>query len=191
MTTPARDPDPLPPVLLVPGLGDSGPDHWQTLWGAEDASFARVVQPDWDTPKLDAWAATVARAIDRCGAPPVLVAHGYGCLAALRAAHLLERRVAGALLVAPADPDRFEAAAKLPSRPLPCAAVLVASNNDPTLKMLTAGMLAIRWGCRFVPLQDAGHINAESGHGPWPEGLRLLTALRHRTTTRTPAPLRA
>ena len=30
---------------------------------------------------------------------------------------------------------------------------------------------AAQWGSRLVAAGEAGHINADSGHGPWPEGL--------------------
>jgi predicted alpha/beta hydrolase family esterase len=166
------------PVLLVPGLGDSGPGHWLSSWAREHPSFRRVAQSDAESPRLDAWAATVARAIDTCGAPPLVVAHGYGCLATVRAAWYFERTLAGALLVAPTDPVRTGDAAKLPTRALPYASVLVAGSNDPTLKLMSAALMATRWGSRFVPLAGAGHVNEASGHDRWPEGLRLLAALR-------------
>lgn len=164
-------------VLVVPGLHDSGPGHWQTRWVEEHRRFRRVVQDDWETPTLNPWAAAVARAIDRCASPPLVVAHSFGCLATLRATHLFERRIAGALLAAPADPDKFGVLAQLPSRRLPYPTILVGTNNDPWLKLTKAGLLAKRWGSEFVGLYNAGHLNAESGHGPWPEGYRLLRRL--------------
>lgn len=165
------------PVLVVPGLNDSGPGHWQTRWLEAHRRFRRVVQPDSATPDLNRWAATVATAIDGCGAPPIVVAHSYGCLAAVRAGFLFERRIAGALLVAPADPDRFGALHRLPARPLPYPSILVASSDDPVIRLTKAGLLATRWGSRLVAVPNAGHINLESGHGPWPLGLRLLRDL--------------
>ncbi|PYM48393.1 MAG: hypothetical protein DME16_11120, partial [Candidatus Rokuibacteriota bacterium] len=38
------------PVLVLPGYGDSGPEHWQSLWEAEDPACRRVVQRDWMLP---------------------------------------------------------------------------------------------------------------------------------------------
>jgi hypothetical protein len=37
--------------------------------------------------------------------------------------------------------------------------------------------LADDWGAALVDLGDAGHVNADSGFGPWPEGLELRDAL--------------
>jgi predicted alpha/beta hydrolase family esterase len=183
----SHDPAPggIPPILIVAGLGDSGPGHWQYHWLATHPGWRRVVQPDWDAPQLNTWAAAVARAIDSTAAPPILVAHSFGCLATVRAAHLFERRIAGALLVAPPDPDRFGAESQLPDRPLPYPAIVVASNNDSWIKLVTAGALATRWGARFVALDGAGHVNAESGHDQWPQGLLLLDELILRASAGT------
>ena len=42
-------------ILVIPGLGGSGPDHWQTRW-AQKLSTARVVeQENWDQPRRDRW----------------------------------------------------------------------------------------------------------------------------------------
>src|SRR5262249_9662513 len=102
------------PVLVVPGLRGSGPGHWQARRVAAPRPFPPAEPADVATPDLNRWAASVATAIDGCDAPPLVVAHGYGCLAAIRAGYLFERGIAGALLVAPSDPDRFGALKQLP-----------------------------------------------------------------------------
>jgi predicted alpha/beta hydrolase family esterase len=38
--------DDLEPVPLLPGLSDSGPEHWQTLWMRGRPGFRRVEQVD-------------------------------------------------------------------------------------------------------------------------------------------------
>ena len=53
----------------------------------------------------------------------------------------------------------------------------MASSNDPFCPIRLAGAYARSWGSEFVRLQDAGHINVESGHGEWPLGLALLQSL--------------
>ncbi|HRD50975.1 MAG TPA: EAL domain-containing protein, partial [Candidatus Contendobacter sp.] len=42
-------------VILVPGYGDSGPGHWQTLWGQAHPAYQRVRQQDWYQPQVAAW----------------------------------------------------------------------------------------------------------------------------------------
>ena len=48
---------------------------------------------------------------------------------------------------------------------------LVASRNDPYCDYQRAEDLAGAWGATFQDAGEAGHINVESGHGPWPEGM--------------------
>ena len=168
------------PVLVAPGLDGSGPDHWQTLWQRSHIGMTRIVQDDFATPDIDRWADTVARAVEASRVPPVVVAHGFGCLATVRAVVAHGVALAGALLVAPADPDRFGIAHGLYAAPLPFPSTLVASTNDPWLKFVKAGALAAEWGSRFVSAGRAGHVDAESGHGPWPAGLGLMHDLAER-----------
>src|SRR6185503_6503186 len=93
-------------LLILPGLGGSGPGHWQTRWEARDPACARVEQRDWDRPELAAWLAAVDDALERVDGRVVLVAHSLGCvLVAHGARRPAWSRVAAALLVAPADVD--------------------------------------------------------------------------------------
>jgi predicted alpha/beta hydrolase family esterase len=167
-------------VVIVPGWHDSGPGHWQTLWNEQLRDAVRVVQDDWFTPRRQAWVDTLRRVILEQPAPVVVAAHSLGCIAV---AHLPEdalARIRGALLVAPADPERKAALADfspVPHARLPFRSVLVASANDPFCPVRLAGAYARAWGSEFVRLQDAGHINLESGFGHWPLGRALLRSL--------------
>jgi len=163
-------------VLIVPGLGDSGPGHWQTLWEREHPEYRRVRQRDWNAPDLDAWAESVDRAIRDSTVPCVLVGHSFGCLAIARCAAASCDNVLGAMLVAPAAPQRFGLRG-LVQIELDFPSTLVASEDDPWLSLSDASTLAARWGSRLVNLGPAGHINVASGHGSWPRGKQLLLEL--------------
>jgi hypothetical protein len=76
--------------------------------------------------------------------------------------------IVAALLVAPADPGKFGLGESLPKQPLPRPATVVASSNDTWMPLAEASRWARRWGCPLINLGAAGHINAESGHGPLP-----------------------
>jgi len=174
-------------ILIVPGFHGSGPDHWQS-WLENEAPGARRVRGiDWASPVLAHWAAAVRRAIDDAPSGTWIVAHSFGCLASVVAATDRPTRVAGLLLVAPAEPRRFSLLGLsethalattlddvLPAQPLPMASVVVASRNDPWMAFERAEVLAERWGSRLLDAGEVGHINAESGYGPWPGGLVLL-----------------
>lgn len=171
--------------VMVPGLDNSGPGHWQSLWEPLlDAS--RVLQQDWSDPDLDRWADGVARHLEARRAT-VLIAHSLGCLAVARAWPRIRRRVRAVLFVAPANPRYF---GFLPvAHHIEVPSLLVASRNDLWLSFEDAQRLAVLWGSEFVDLGAAGHINADSGHGHWPEGWRLLDGLLARTGL--PLPLAA
>jgi predicted alpha/beta hydrolase family esterase len=164
-------------VIIVPGLHDSGPAHWQSRWQRRHAEFARVRQDDWDHPQLAAWAARLDQVRRTDPRPALLVAHSFGCLTAVHSIARNGRNVAGALLVAPADPDKFGVADQLPALPLACPSILVASADDPWMRPQQAAAWAGRWASELVEGGRLGHINADSGLGDWPAGAALLHRL--------------
>lgn len=167
-------------VLVVPGLHNSGPGHWQSRWQQGYLGLTRVRQVDWACPDLEAWSERVALAAQEQPAPQIVVAHSFGCLATVHAAAHRGARLAGALLVAPADPARFSIELAAIDDALPFPTTLVASTNDPWMKLTKAGALATAWGSRLLTMDGAGHINVDSGHGEWPQGLYALRDLAER-----------
>ena len=173
-------------VLLLPGWQDSGPQHWQSRW-EQLYGYTRVQQHDWMQPLRGDWMAQLEEAVLAASAPVVLVAHSLGCqLTAAWAAHSQHTaRVKAALLVAPGDPEREELRVALRSwsplvrQRLPFTAVLLASRNDPYCNFARAEGFAADWGASLIDYGDAGHLNAESGLGDWPQGHALLTTLLH------------
>lgn len=168
-------------IVIVPGWRDSGPGHWQSLWAERmQGAAVRVVQDDWITPKREAWVAALETLVLQSPAPVVIVAHSLGCIATVHLSDAAAARIRGALLVAPADPERRAALADfapVPYAKLPYRSILVASSNDPYCPVRLAGAYARAWGSEFVRMQNAGHINIDSGHGDWPLGLALLRSL--------------
>ena len=75
-----------------------------------------------------------------------------------------------------------------PRTSLPFQSVVVASDNDPYCRLERARLFAEHWGSRLVVVPGAGHINADSGLGDWPQGLKLLGALRRRSSWRVSPP---
>jgi predicted alpha/beta hydrolase family esterase len=176
-TTPAT-----PRLLIVPGLHDSGPAHWQTWLQGQERGARRVVQSDWGDPVLERWAARIDATLAEQGPGDwIAVAHSFGSLALAR--HLGARKdtpIKAALFVAPADPDKFGVADLLPSRPLVVPAAVVSSDTDPWMSAAAAADWAQRWEAGCINLGDAGHINAEAGFGPLPLARRWVHTTRQR-----------
>ncbi len=172
-------------LVIVPGWRDSGPGHWQSLWAEQLQDAERVTQDDWAAPSRESWVRNLEALILSRPEPVVIAAHSLGCIATTHLGHAAVERVAGALLVAPADPERRSVLsdfAPVPYAKLPYRSIVVASSNDPFCPVRLAGAYARAWGSEFVRMQNAGHINIDSGHGDWPLGLALLQSL-----TDTPA----
>lgn len=174
-------------ILLVPGLNNSGPGHWQTRWEERFPAFERVEQWHWDRPRLDAWSDQVGHMLRRSKRPTLLVAHSFGCLASVHRAALGAPQLAGALLVAPADPRKFGVDGELPTVPLPIPSIVIGSEDDPWMPAARARRWANRWGSQFVNAGALGHINADSGLEDWPFGLLQLAQL----ATRVPGAARS
>jgi uncharacterized protein len=171
-------------ILIIPGLGGSGAHHWQTCLERSLADACRVQQADWDRPDRGAWIERLVAAIE--AAPgAVLVAHSLGCaLVAHVAAERPDLPIEAALLVAPADVDSVDhtpanvrSFAPMPGAPLPFRSIVVASTNDPFIAHARARQLANAWHADFVDAGPLGHINVDSGLGPWPAGERILRHL--------------
>lgn len=171
-------------ILTVPGLWNSGPQHWQTQWEAKHPDWTRVQQRDWDRPDRDEWVATLDAAIRSSEEPAVLAAHSLGCaLVAQWVADRGGRNVAAAFLVAPSDveapdyPEEGRSFSSMPEVRLPFPSIVVASSDDPYISLDRARQFAAAWESKLVNIGPAGHINGASGHGPWPEGESMLLEL--------------
>lgn len=167
-------------VLILAGLWNSGPDHWQTHWERKHPEWKRAPHRDWNNPECDEWVAEVDAAIADCEGAPILVAHSLGCVTVAKwAASGSPLKIAGAFLVAPSDVDApsypVEAGFQpMPMEKLPFPSIVVASSNDQYVTLERARAFAAAWGSKFVEIGEAGHINGASGHGEWPEGERML-----------------
>jgi predicted alpha/beta hydrolase family esterase len=171
-------------TLILPGLGGSGPQHWQSLWERR-FGYARVDQRDWDAPEREEWVRSLDAAVCSSDGPVVLVAHSLACaLVAHWAAATGGRTARAALLVAPADIDGLAGSlppvasfAPVPAQPLPFASIVVASEDDPYVRIERARAFAAQWKSEFVSIGARGHINAASGLDDWPQGHAMLASL--------------
>lgn len=174
-------------IVVAPGLHNSGRGHWQTRWETMHPSFERIEQRHWDMPDLAAWSAQVGHTLRRSARPAIVVAHSFGCLATVHRAAAGATNLAGALLVAPADPYKFGISVDLAIKPLVIPTIVIGSENDPWLSLTGAQRWARQWGSAFVNAGPLGHINTDSMLGDWPFGLALLEQLVERVQARPAA----
>lgn len=177
-----------PLCLIVPGLGNSGPDHWQSIWERDRRDCERVPLGCWEQPSRNVWVGRIDQAVRQAPCPVVLVGHSLGCAAIVWWAQMMGEATAGdvvgALLVAPPDVDRspdprLAAFGPTPRGILPFPSIVVASEDDPYCAFDYAQDLAGGWGAEFVSAGAAGHLNAASELGRWEEGQDLLGSLLH------------
>ena len=170
--------------LIVPGIGNSGELHWQSLWEKKYNNFFRVQQNQWTNPFCADWVKAIEQHIAQLeGKQIFIVAHSLGCLAVVHWAHQTSYKIAGALLVAPPDLEILQdkelsrGFAPVPFKKLPFESILVASANDEYANISKSWQYAKFWNSQFINIGNKGHINAESGFGDWTEGYKLLNQL--------------
>lgn len=169
--------------LVLPGIGNSDENHWQTLWELEDSNFQRIQQEDWNNPLCEDWINQLEVAVKKLGGRTILVAHSLSCLLIAHWAATTKLPITGALLVAPPNPrsPAFPQEALsfdlVPQEKLQFKTIVVASDNDPYADIEFSRHCATSWGSELVCMPNAGHINSSSGFGEWPQGKLLLKSL--------------
>jgi predicted alpha/beta hydrolase family esterase len=170
-------------ILIIPGLGNSGPQHWQSLW-ENKFNFIRVEQKEWDTPFCSDWIENINNEVKKHDpANVILVGHSLACATIAYWALKFGIKIKGALLVGPSDteadsyPLGTTGFKPVPLFNLPFKTIVVASTNDFYVTFDRAIQFADSWGGKLINIGDAGHINVSSGFGEWDEGLEILKGL--------------
>jgi predicted alpha/beta hydrolase family esterase len=164
--------------LILHGLGGSGPGHWQTWLTARlKADNERVAYPDLpdaDLPSPTAWRGVLDGELAALPAGErIVICHSLACLLWLH--HVAEGgpQADRLLLVAPpseaAGVPEIESFFPVPLPALTRGARLVCSDDDPYCPGGAAALYGEPLGIPVDVLPGAGHINPETGYGPWPE----------------------
>lgn len=179
-------------LLIVPGLRDHVPQHWQTLLAREWPDAFTLAPLGRDNLSLAERIRALESAVASSPDPVLLVAHSGGCVLV---AHWAEQsrvlhRVAGALLATPPTfaaqlPVGYPTLAALgaagwlplPRQRLPFNSLVAASRNDPLGAFDDVLALARDWGAAVEDLGEVGHLNPASGYGEWPGALPLIARL--------------
>lgn len=169
-------------ILIVPGYKGANEDHWQSRWERNITAAQTVHMGDWHKPVFEDWKQNLLKAVADTSKPVVLIGHSIGSQVIVQAAKEFGRPIKGALLVAPPDvenpgirPKHLLTFGPASRDPLPFPSITIASRNDHFCAFEKAEDMAAAWGSLFMDAGEAGHINHESGHGPWPEGLMVFS----------------
>ncbi len=170
-------------VFTIPGLYNSGPDHWQTHWEKE-YGFTRIEQKEWETPVCDDWLQTIDSVVTQHPLEEViLVGHSLACCTIVRWAEKYKCIIKGALLVAPSDveaasyPPGTKGFSPMPKFKLPFPSIVIASTDDEYVTIERAKEFANNWGSELINAGELGHINSASNLGNWPFGYSVLKRL--------------
>ena len=179
-----------PTILIVPGLREHVPEHWQTILERSLPRVASVPRIERDKLSRAAWVAELDRSLAAIEGPVVLVAHSAGVMITAHWAQTSERPIHGALLATPPDfesplPEGYPKQDVLrhngwlptPRRRLPFPSIVAASTNDPLGRYDRVADLAAAWGSRLVDIGEVGHLNPAAGYGEWPRAEELIGAL--------------
>jgi predicted alpha/beta hydrolase family esterase len=182
--------DTTPTILMVPGLRDHVPEHWQTLLEQKLPKAASVPPLEHDKLSCAARVAALDAALAKIEGPVILVAHSAGVMITVHWAQQHKRKIHGALLATPADLETplpagyptIEALAQngwqpTPRTPLPFPSIVGASRNDPLAQYGRVAGMAQDWGSRLVDLGEVGHLNPAAGFGAWPMAETLIREL--------------
>ncbi len=170
--------------FIVPGLGNSGPEHWQSFFERSGNNFRRIEQKEWDAPHCKDWTATIDQTLSSFDlSTVVLIGHSLGCSTIAHWAAEYKKVIKGALLVAPSDMEApqytFPAIGfgPMPRAKINFKTIVVASADDPWVSLERATFFANNWGSELINIGNAGHINTASGHTQWKEGWEILKKL--------------
>jgi len=169
-------------ILIISDAADAGGDYWQTRWEVKLSTAQKVILPAEDKPDLSKWADIITEIARNCARPIVVIAHSWGIPAVMYALPHLGEKICGGFFVCPPDingsDEKSERAADVrsyPHSPLPFPSIVIASRNDLSGNYEKTERLAAEWRSLFMDAGDSGHIDAESGYGPWPEGLMVFS----------------
>lgn len=169
----------------IPGLGNSGDNHWQTYLEKQKDNVSRINQNDWETPDCEDWIQTIDKAISNTDLDTVvLIGHSLGCSAIIHWARKFNRKIKGAVLVAPSDieADKYKTLptrgfAPIPKEKVNFKTIVVASSDDDWVSLERAQYFAKCWGSEFINIGKAGHINTDAGYGIWKEGIKIIESI--------------
>lgn len=168
----------------IPGLRNSGPNHWQTTWEKQFPNdFIRIQQDNWERPDCDSWMNRLEEVLSQHDlSDAILIGHSVGCATIVNWFGKYQHRIKGALLVAPSDVERGDYPTYITGfiplhlQKLPFPSIVVASTNDHVVDYERAEYFADIWGSEFVTIENGDHLEGAIGTNNWSEGIALLNS---------------
>ncbi len=174
-------------VLILHGWGGSDFPHWQSWLAGEVAkdygcvSFLKL--SNIDLPDKDEWINELKHELEEFK-PNIVICHS---VANILWFHICNegkiREVEHLFLVVPpslkCDIKELESffPCEIPTKLYAKKPLLITSTNDPYMTMQEADELQKALNIEMLVLQNAGHINSESGYGEWPWMLETISNL--------------
>ena len=166
----------------VPGLRNSGENHWQTIWEKSHPNdFIRIPQNNWEEPNCDDW---INRLEDFLSSHDlsnaILIGHSVGCATIVNWFGKFRHQIKGALLVAPSDVERGDYPKYITGfiplylEKLPFPSIVVASTNDHVVDFERAEYFANIWGSDLFEIEEGGHLEGSIDEKNWEFGRSLL-----------------
>ncbi|MCK9472523.1 alpha/beta hydrolase [Sulfurimonas sp.] len=174
-------------VLILHGWGGSDFPHWQSWLSAEIAKNYGCVSflkfSDFDFPNKNEWIIQLTKELEDFK-PDIVICHS---LANILWFHLCNegkiREIENLFLVVPpslkCDIKELESffPCKAPVNLYAKKSLLITSTNDPYMTQQEAQTLQKMLAIKMIVLEDAGHINSQSGYGQWPWMLEEVASL--------------
>ena len=160
-------------ALMVPALDQEHYQEWQSLWAHSIPRTSKIRLIDSQTADWVKWRNSIIASLISIDEPVVLIAEGFGALAAASVAAEYPGKIIAVFLVDPADPDQFDLRKKLPKKALPMATKVVIRKPNSSEGLTKNAALAKHLGADFLSLEEASTSYC-SPTDYWPEGIQAL-----------------
>lgn len=173
-------------ALIVPDLHNNDSQHWQSIWQTSLPRASRILMHDWHCADWVKWRNSIIASLISIDEPVVLIAEGFGALAAASVAAEYPGKVIALFLVDPADPDQFDVRKKIPKQALPVPSKIVIRNSAAE-DDAKAALLAALWGANFSHTVASEAAPDKSAAHYWPLGVHALNGLMAKTQSKVEA----
>jgi predicted alpha/beta hydrolase family esterase len=162
-------------ALMVPASGTQHSKHWQQLWMQHIPRASKIRLMDESCTDWVKWRNSIIASLISIDEPVILIAEGFGALAAASVAAEYPGKIIAVFLVDPANPDQFDLRKKLPKKALPMTTKVVIRKECETESCVNIAALAAHLGADFSQLYNEDAFGSAADY--WAEGIQALKVL--------------